>query len=87
MKVMKYTQKPPMLNQRLWLLKSKPLAAKIQKALVGVGFRDRGVKQAELEKPLFRFLIIPLVGILYLIYLHSLKDAGYLDSVVVLTHA
>ena len=27
--------------------KSKPLAAKIQQALVGVGFRDRGVKEAE----------------------------------------
>lgn len=29
------------------------------------------------KKPLFRFLIIPLVGILYLIYLHSLKDAVF----------
>lgn len=29
------------------------------------------------KKPLFRFLIIPLVGVLYLIYLHSLKDAVF----------
>lgn len=29
------------------------------------------------KKPLFRFLIIPLVGILYLVYLHSLKDAVF----------
>lgn len=29
------------------------------------------------KKPLFRFLIIPLGGILYLIYLHSLKDAVF----------
>ena len=29
------------------------------------------------KKPFFRFLIIPLVGILYLIYLHSLKDAVF----------
>lgn len=28
-------------------------------------------------KPLFRFLVIPLVSILYLIYLHSLKDAAF----------
>ena len=29
------------------------------------------------KKPLFRFLIIPLVGILYLFYLHSLKDTVF----------
>lgn len=32
---------------RFYNTKSKPLAAKIQKALVGVGFRDRGVKDAD----------------------------------------
>ena len=31
---------------RSYNTKSKPLATKIQKALVGVGFRDRGVKEA-----------------------------------------
>ena len=32
---------------RAYNTKLKPLAAKIQKTLVGVGFRDRGVKEAD----------------------------------------